>query len=978
MQCGFLLLNGVLVSVLSESMHRAHAKARRSERQQRKASTALGANEALLRTFFETSMDGALLTDVEGTIAKSNRAAQEMFGYTEGELRQAGFATLLDLRDPRCATMLAERERAGCFKGELHCLRKDGSLFPVEISSTVFLDPGGNTKVSVLLRDVSARKLEEAAKLNRERKLNAIVDNSPSALSLKVADGRYALANHQLQRSLGMREEDIVGKTDFDLYPRAAAEQCAAHDKIALASLRRLEAEETLPVHGIDRIFMATIFPVLDEQGGLRFLCRIALDITERKLAEVALRTSEERLQMALSGADMGIWDWDIANGSVVYSPSWARMMGVAPEVLGSDVATWEARMHPDDREAVGKGLQSHLRGETSIFVSEHRLRHDDGHWLWTLGRGKVTARSADGAPLRMVGVAFDISERKNAEDAVRKLSQAVEQSHDSVIITNVKGDIEYVNAAFSNRTGYLATEVIGKNPRLLNSGRTPPATYAAMWKSILCGEAWRGQITNRRKDGSDYVDFAIITPIRQADGKISHFVSVQQDITERMKANATIEHLAFYDQLTGLPNRVLLADRLHQAVNSGARNGQHGVLMMIDLDNFKMLNDTLGHDVGDLLLKQVGQRLHDHARKGDTVARLGGDEFMIVLAEVHGDQAEAVIVAKTVARQLLAVFDDEFDLQGTSYHCSASIGITLFQGEAMSCDDLMKQADLAMYQAKQAGRNTIRFFDPAMEAAAKLRSQLEKEMRLGLDQGQFVVYYQPQVVGMNQLVGAEALVRWRHPSRGLVPPDAFIPVAEDSRLILPLGRFVLETACAQLALWARHPATMGLTIAVNVSAVQFRQADFVAQVQAVLAASGAPVHCLKLELTESLLVENVDDVIEKMSSLKAHGVGFSLDDFGTGYSSLAYLKRLPLNQLKIDQSFVRCLLEDQTDAAIASTVVALAGSLGLGVIAEGVETEAQRGFLAALGCHECQGYLFSRPLPIDLFEQLPCMPLAH
>jgi diguanylate cyclase (GGDEF)-like protein len=446
--------------------------------------------------------------------------------------------------------------------------------------------------------------------------------------------------------------------------------------------------------------------------------------------------------------------------------------------------------------------------------------------------------------------------------------------------------------------------------------------------------------------------------------------LAVTRDITERKQAEDRIEELAFFDQLTGLPNRTLLMDRLKQAMTASSRNDSHGALLFIDLDHFKTLNDTLGHDMGDLLLKQVAQRLTLCVREGDTVARLGGDEFVVMLANLSASERDAATGIEAVAEKVLAALNQTYQLNNVAFHSTASIGVTLFRGRIASIDDLMKQADLAMYKAKETGRNTFRFFDPAMESVVKERAALEGDLRRALAGNQFVLHYQAQVAGKGRVTGAEVLVRWQHPDRGMVSPADFIPLAEETGMILPLGEWVLETACTQLAKWAAQTEMAHLTVAVNVSAHQINRPDFVKQVLAVLEHTGADPRRLKLELTESLLVHNVEQIIEKMFALKARGVGFSLDDFGTGYSSLSYLKRLPLDHLKIDQSFVRDVLTDPNDAAIARTVVALAQSLGLGVIAEGVETEAQRDFLAREGCHAYQGYFFSRPLPIEGFEQ--------
>ncbi|MRR09518.1 EAL domain-containing protein, partial [bacterium] len=476
--------------------------------------------------------------------------------------------------------------------------------------------------------------------------------------------------------------------------------------------------------------------------------------------------------------------------------------------------------------------------------------------------------------------------------------------------------------------------------------------------------------IWNRRKSGEIYPVWLTITAVVTPEGELTHYVAALTDISQRKAAEQEIEYLAFYDPLTRLPNRRLLMERLHQALAASARHEKRGALLFIDLDNFKVLNDTLGHDKGDILLQQVARRLSACVREGDSVARLGGDEFVLMLEDLSGDATEAATQAERIGEKIIAALNQPYRLADHDFHNTPSIGVTLFFGHQVSVDELMKYADLAMYEAKKAGRNTLRFFDPAMQASISARAALEADLHEGLRGGQFLLHYQPQVDDKGRILGVEALIRWQHPQRGLLAPAHFIALAEETGLILPLGQWVVEAACMQLVAWATRPATAHLSVAVNVSARQFRQADFVAQLLAAVDRIGANPRLLKLELTESLLLDNIEDVVAKMSALQARGIGFALDDFGTGYSSLSYLKRLPLNQLKIDQSFVRDVLNDPNDAAIARTIVALADSLGLAVIAEGVETEAQGQCLASQGCRSYQGYLFGRPMPAADLEQ--------
>ena len=472
------------------------------------------------------------------------------------------------------------------------------------------------------------------------------------------------------------------------------------------------------------------------------------------------------------------------------------------------------------------------------------------------------------------------------------------------------------------------------------------------------------------RRTGSDGTPIWVSIsgePIFDAEGRFTGYRGIARNITQRKKAEAEIERLAFYDELTGLPNRRLLLDRLAQAAQLCAREECHGALLFLDLDNFKAINDTFGHEWGDRLLVQVAERLQAGVRSVDTVARLGGDEFVLILQHLHSVEPEAAVEAEAIAQKVIASLNEPFQVDKREIHSTPSIGIALFRDAQQSVHELLQRADLAMYQAKVQGRNTLCFFDPAMQAAASARSALEGDIRLALQRNEFLLHYQPVVNEQGEVMGAEALVRWMHPQRGMVSPGEFIPLAEQTGLILPLGRLVMRLACEQLALWAAMPRTAGWRVSVNVSAKEFRHPHFVPQVLEILQESGADPSRLKVELTESLMLHDVEDSILKMQALRTLGVGFSLDDFGTGYSSLGYLKRLPLDQLKIDQSFVRDVLTDPNDAAIACTIVALAHSLGLKVVAEGVETPGQLDFLLRNGCRSFQGYLFGRPGPVEL-----------
>lgn len=554
--------------------------------------------------------------------------------------------------------------------------------------------------------------------------------------------------------------------------------------------------------------------------------------------------------------------------------------------------------------------------------------------------------------------------ERREADARIHAQASLLDKAQDAIIVCCLDYRITYWNKSAERLYGWSAEEVIGKN--LLEVFGGDPAFFENASNSVLEHADWRGELPQHRKDGSLLTVEAHWTLINDEESGAQSILAIHTDITQRKKTEAKIHHLAFYDQLTGLPNRMFLYDRLRHALASTNRSGHRCALMFIDLDNFKTLNDTLGHDIGDLLLQQVSLRLSSCVRETDTAARLGGDEFVVLLEELSDSLDEAALQAKSAGEKIIAALNKPFQLAGYEHSSTCSVGVTVFQGREDSADDILKRADLAMYQAKCGGRNAICFFDPQMQQTVTQKLTLEADLRNASRANEFRLLFQPQVDGEGKTVGVEALIRWQQPKRGAVSPAEFIPLAEETGLILSVGRWVLETACRQLKEWEDDPAMARINIAVNVSARQFHHPQFVDEVRTVLNKTGADPSRLKLELTESIMVEDIDATVEKMMTLKAEGISFSLDDFGTGYSSLSYLKRLPLDQLKIDQSFVRDVLTDPNDAVIARTIVALGQSLGLDVIAEGVETAEQRDFLANNGCHTYQGYFFSQPLPAD------------
>lgn len=659
-----------------------------------------------------------------------------------------------------------------------------------------------------------------------------------------------------------------------------------------------------------------------------------------------------------LLGADKRVIEWNQRYEEMVPGLQGKLQRGM-PFIRGFELVARE--IMPDADEATRSAWVQQRAAPLLKRTGQQEVSYPDGRTF------QITLRRTpdDGT----VCVMTDVTADKRAQADLRVAAVAFE-SQEGMIVTDAERRILRVNQAFTAITGYRAGDVVGQVQELLATGLNDGALYEGIWSGIHSSGHWQGEIFERRKSGEVFPAHVTITAVKDGSGSVTHYVTALTDITLRKAAAKEIERLAFHDPLTGLPNRRLLLDRLQQALTSSARSGRKGALLFLDLGHFKVLNDTLGHDLGDMLLRQVAQRLSGAVRDGDSVARLGGDEFVILLEDLSDQVIEAAEQAQSVGEKVLLSQQQPYTIATHQHHSSCSIGAVVFGDHHQSVDELLKQADLAMYDAKAAGRNALRFFDPQMQASISARSVMENELHAALAAQQFVLYFQPQVTSRGQVIGAEALIRWQHPQRGLVPPIEFIALAEESGLINAIGLWVLQTACAQIKAWEATPALSALQLSVNVSARQFHKADFAAQVMAALQHSGARSSRLKLELTESVVLKDVNDTIGKMNTLKALGVQFSLDDFGTGQSSLSYLTQLPLDQVKIDKSFVRNIDARPADALIVQTIIGMANNLGLEVIAEGVETQAQRDFLEQHGCHLYQGYLLGRPMPIKELEQ--------
>ena len=680
-----------------------------------------------------------------------------------------------------------------------------------------------------------------------------------------------------------------------------------------------------------------------------------ARDVTERKKAE----EMAQRLASIVEFSEDAIIGKSLDGAITSWNRAAEKMYGyTSAEVMGRDLSFLLSVERQTELQVIMERMHTGLAIQS---LETQRLTKAGSVLDVSLSISPI--KDASGRVTGASTIARDITAHKRADEQLKLQSAALEAAANAIVITDSHGSILWVSGAFTTMTGYSKEEVLGKNPRLLKSGDQPESYYADLWSAISSGKVWRGEIVNRRKNGSAYTEDMTITPVTRDSGNPAnrYFIAIKQDITNRKNAEQRVQYLAYYDDLTGLANRTLLQDRLAKAVADARRQKYNVALLFLDLDGFKDINDSLGHSVGDLLLQEVAQRLKRWGREQDTVSRLGGDEFLVMLPHVV-DVSDAAVAAE----RLMDVIDAVFVIQGHSLHVHCSLGISIFPGHGEDGETLIKNADAAMYSAKQSGRNSFRFFTEDLNTQAMERLTLENGLRSALTREELFLMYQPQMdICTGRIIGLEALLRWQHPTLGLVPPDKFIRIAENSGLILPIGEWVLRTACSQARKW-QEDGLPAVTVAVNVSAIQFRQEDFCGLVRKVLQETGLPPQHLELELTESLLLANAELMLSVIQELKAMGVTLAIDDFGTGYSSFSYLRQFRVSKLKIDREFIRDVAVNPDDAAIASAIISMAKSLHLKVIAEGVEDEAQMSFLRTHQCDEIQGYYFSKPLAVD------------
>ena len=795
-----------------------------------------------------------------------------------------------------------------------------------------------------------------------EQRYRVLFERAPAAmLAVEAGSGRIVQSNAVACALSGYEASELIGKTVEQLSD--ATQPAHTPERFAALCAGALE-EQRLEWHlrdksGMPHVTDCAVSLQRDAGGRLSTLIACLVDVTERKRMETALRRESDKNLAILRNASDGIHLLNSEGYVIEASDSFCEMLGYRREqVIGMHVSQWDALFTPEQLADI---LRDRFQAPRRR-VLETCHRRSDGTVIDV--EVSSVAMHLEDTPV-LFNSSRDVTGRKQAETRLReselRLRALFEQSPVGISFSHDGVTVD-ANARYVEMFGYGTAEATLAIPYL---ERIAPRARAAV-RQIIERRGDGGDAPSEyetvglRRDGSEFPLLVSARRIALQDGALT--VACMLDFTERKHFEDQIRQLAFFDQLTRLPNRELLQDRLRQAIGACARTGGHGALLLFGLDNFKSVNETMGHAVGDALLQQVGARLAGEVRDGDTVARMAGDEFMVLLEDLGPQPWVAAAHAEAFGLKIMRMLALPYGPFGDHVHVSCSVGATLLPGHQMGAHDLIQQADIALNQAKSAGRGTLRFFDPHMQKMVSSRAALEGELRKAVGAGQFVLHYQPQVDTVRRVIGAEALLRWNHPARGLVPPGEYIGLAEETQMIMPIGEWVIDTACAQLAAWSEAAPTRALTLAVNVSPLQFQQPQFADQVRSAIARHGIDARRLKLELTETMLQGDVQKTVMTMRRLKEEGVQFSLDDFGTGYSSLQYLKQLPLDQLKIDQTFVRDIVTDPNDRAIVATIIAIAGHLGLDVIAEGVETQAQLEVLRECGCSRYQGYLFGRP----------------
>ena len=959
----------------------------RQVRQTRLSQQALAHSEESLATTLQSIGDGVLATDTQGRVTRMNPVAERLTGWRNAEAQGRPVQQVFNIvheqtRQP--AEVPVDRVLA---TGAIHevasntlLIARDGTLYPIADSAAPIRNPAGAmVGVVIVFRDDSAarrlqqerseqnllleqRVMERTAQLRAsEEHLRNVINSVPALIAFVDATQRYVYVNSQYQERFASGHDSIIGKTVQEvLGPQRYA---IAAPVIALALQGQPQSYDWQPFPGV--WLQINYLPIVGAQGQIAGYYVLGTDITGRVCTESALRESEQRLERVIEGANQGYWEWDLQTNAFKVSARWETMLGYAPGEMVTEPAHWPQLVHPDDLPLALASIERHKRGLSPNHEVEIRVKTRQGHWRWILTSGRIVSRAADGTPLLMSGTHTDISERKELELLQGEAAAVFANSYEAIMVVNAQGLITRVNVAFTRITGYSQEEVAGQSPRILSSGRHDAGFFKDFWQALNTTGAWRGEIWNRRKNGDVFAVLQSVAVVRDVKGQLLHYVSVFADISQLKAHEAELDRVANYDSLTHLSNRRLLSDRLKQSILRADRSGKSCAICFLDLDGFKTVNDQLGHGVGDQVLLGVAQNLTGILRAEDTLARLGGDEFVVLLSEVGTAEECTLILERMLEAARVPVQAGEHLV-----HVSASVGVSLYPSDNSDPDILLRHADMAMYLAKQAGKNRYQLFDPEIDRVAQNHSEYLAQMQLALPRQEFVLRYQPKVdLVSGAVIGAEALIRWQHPERGLLAPAEFLPHLNGSHLEADFGEWVMQTALAQMRDWGRQG--LDIKVSINISANHLQQPDFCGRLAFILAQFPDVVPAnLELEVLETAALADMDQAVEILERCMELGVRFSMDDFGTGYSSLTYLRKLPVQTLKIDQSFVRNMLEDADDLGIVRGIIELATAFGRQVVAEGVETLEHGARLRSMGCRLVQGYGIARPMPASALPQ--------
>ncbi len=936
----FFVLNGLAVSVLSELLQRSVAKDEHHRR--------------LLDAIVTGTSDAVYVKDKQGRYLVANQAISR---YLDRPLERILGAKDSDLFDEASSQFIFKKDQEIIDTGvsQTH----EAVLTTASGKSLIFLatkgplfDRSGNIiGIYGISHEITAIK-------QVEEDLRLVLQEAGDAIWICNPQQQFLFANPMACKLTGHALEQLTTMQIADLLPIEEKAHLSEHLR-QLSGANIIRRDWQLLRQDGSVIEVEIITKQLPDGRYMAF----GRDLTEVHVAQKALQEREKQLARVLEGTDQGYWDWNLQTNQFEVSARWETMLGYAPGELDVTPESWPKYVHPVDYPKALRSIKTHLAGRSPSHHMELRCLAKTGEWRWIMTRGRVVEWDQQGRPLRMSGTHTDISERKQLELAQRDASTVFASSYEGIMVVDTEGKISKINPAFSRITGYQEDEIIGKSPKILSSGHHSSDFYQHLWRDLMRNDFWRGEIWNRRKSGEEFVELLSISTVRDEFGAVLHYIGVFSDISQLKAHEAELDKIAHYDTLTGLPNRRLLGDRLGQALIRAHRDRSLLAVCFLDLDGFKSVNDTHGHHVGDQLLIGVTEHIRSVLRGNDTLARLGGDEFVILLSDIKNHLESNQILDRILLAVNRPVLLEEHQLQ-----ISASIGVSLFPDDNADADSLMRHADQAMYIAKNAGKNRYHLFDPESDRKAQQHRSFLELLTLALSNQEFVLYYQPKVdLRDGRIVGAEALIRWAHPERGIVSPAEFLSYIHGSPLDQQLGEWVIQQALMQGARW--HAQGLPLCISVNISADHLIQQDFSAHLATALAQQpGIPPACFELEVLETAAIADIEQAIAILKSCRQLGVHFSLDDFGTGYSSLTYLRKLPVDMLKIDQSFVRDMLQDSEDLGIVEGVIRLAKAFNREVIAEGVETLAHGAALLNLGCYLAQGYGIARPMPADQF----------